>query len=230
MIFHQAKYSLYAPWIIVSILIGMLFNNIFLEKKHVEKKYRLFFILILSIYAIAGGILFNCIINRTSSIGLTSYGGVLGIILGALIFGRMETQNKSIYLKSAILSLPLIYSISKLACFFSGCCYGIPYYGFFSITYTYGLNIPLLPIQLIETIVFMFLFFICLLMQKNSYIVEITIVLSAVVKGLLDFLRYEHLKHSITINQVISMIFVIIGLSAILKRKLKSRRIREYDM
>jgi len=230
MIFHQAKYSLYAPWIILSIWMGMLFNNIFLKKNHIEKRYRLFFILMISLYSIVGGIILNAIIHRTSSIGLTSYGGVIGIILGAFLFGKMEPKNSGIYFKSAILSLPLIYSISKLACFFSGCCYGIPYHGFFSITYTYELNIPLLPIQLIETIVFMLLFFICLWMQKNLYIIEITIILSAIAKGILDFGRYDHLKHVITINQIISIIFVIIGVSIILKRKFKNRRIREYDM
>ena len=226
MIFHQAKYSLYAPWIILSIWMGMLFNNIFLKKNHVEKRYRLFFVLMISLYSIVGGIILNAIIHRTSSIGLTSYGGVLGIILGAFLFGKMETKNRKLYFKSAILSLPLIYSISKLACFFSGCCYGIPYHGIFSITYTFGLNIPLFPIQLVETIVFLIVFGICLFMQKNSYIVEITIVLSAIAKGILDFGRYEHLKHSITINQIISIIFIVIGLSIILKRKIEMKRIK----
>ena len=47
----------------------------------------------------------------------------------------MCPSNKT-FIKGAIISLPLIYSISKLACFFAGCCFGLPYDGLFSVTYT----------------------------------------------------------------------------------------------
>jgi prolipoprotein diacylglyceryltransferase len=47
---------------------------------------------------------------------------------------------------------------SKLGCFFTGCCHGRPYDGFFSVIYNSGShallqNVPLFPIQLAEALV-----------------------------------------------------------------------------
>ena len=157
-----------------------------------------------------------------SKIGLSSYGGAIGLLISSVIFEKMCPSNKT-FIKGAIISLPLIYSISKLACFFAGCCFGLPYDGMFSVTYSSGLNIPLIPVQLIETIIFMIIFVICVLLQNNRKIAGITIVLSAMAKFLLDFLRYNHLEEKISLNQIISIVFIIIGIYLIIKRR------KEYD-
>ena len=93
----------------------------------------------------------------------------------------------------------------------------------FSVTYSSGLNIPLIPVQLIETIIFMIIFVICVLLQNNRKIAGITIVLSAMAKFLLDFLRYNHLEEKISLHQIISIVFIIIGIYLIIKRR------KEYD-
>ena len=228
-IINKMKIPIYGIIIIISILIGLLFNYIFLKKNGIKERKTLLYLFLLFVYSFIGGLLFNSIANfdfENYSIGLSSYGGAIGICICSIIFEKIDNSNGK-YIKSAILSLPLIYAISKLACFFSGCCYGIPYNGVFSVVYTDGLNISLLPIQLIETIVFMIVFIICYLNNNNKNIIPITMLLSAISKFILDFFRYIHLNEVLSINQVISIIFIIIGISIYFKEKNKNTNTKE---
>ena len=222
MIIDKMNFPIYGIMILVSLIVGIIFNYIYLKENKIEKRHILLFMLMLIVYSIFGGIMLNRIITsnfNASNIGLSSYGGAIGIIISSIIFEKMCPKN-GVFIKSSIISLPLIYSISKLACFFAGCCYGIPYNGKFSVTYTFGLNIPVLPIQMIETIIFMIVFLMCLFLKKN--IIEITIILSALSKFMLDFFRYSHLKEYISINQIISIIFIIIGIVFMIKNNTRS--------
>ena len=144
--------------------------------------------------------------------GLSSYVGCFTLIVTSLFYEKINPSKNKYYLKSTILSLPLIYGISKLGCFFVGCCYGIPYNGLLNVIYTNGLNIPLFPIQLVESIVFILLFVLLVIIHKKSKIniIYLTIIICAISKFLLDYLRYDHLTKSITTNQIISIILVVI--------------------
>ena len=218
----KMEFPIYGVMILISLLIGILFNCIFLKRNKIEKQHILLYSIMLLLFALVGGEMINLLtvdIKEYSFkiFGLSSYGGAIGVILASIIFEKINPKDK-IFIKSAVLSLPLIYSISKLACFFSGCCYGLPYTSKFSVTYISGLNIPLIPIQLIETIIFMIIFVICILLRNNKNVVSITILLSAFAKFFLDFFRYNHLEEIITKNQIISIIFVIIGIIMIIKK------------
>ena len=220
MIINKFNFPIYGVFILLSLTIGMIFNCIYLRKNKVDREKIILFVLMLITYGIFGGILLNSIISRNfSKIGLSSYGGAIGILSATIIFEKMNFSN-GIFVKSAILSLPLIYSISKLACFFAGCCYGMPYNGIFSVTYTEGLNIPLFPIQLLETIIFFGVFVFCVIYRKNKNLIEITLILSAIAKFLLDFLRYSHIGQILSVNQVISIGFIVIGV-VLYRRKIK---------
>ena len=228
-VINKINFPIYGIVILLSILIGLVFNYLFIKKNNIKEKNALLYLFLLFVYSFIGGLLLNSIVNfdvKNYSIGLSSYGGAIGVLICAVIFEKMNDSNGK-YIKSAILSLPLMYSISKLACFFSGCCYGIPYNGVFSVVYTDGLNISLLPIQLIETIVFMIVFIICYLNNNNKNIIPITMLLSAISKFILDFFRYSHLNEVLSINQVISIIFVIIGISIYFKEKNKNTNTKE---
>ena len=134
----------------------------------------------------------------------------MGMVLSSIIFEK-TLFLKGYLLKYQVISLPLIYGISKIACFLSGCCYGIPA-NIISVTYIDTLNIPLFPIQLLEAIIFIIIFVICNKLKNEKNIIPITILISAFFKFSLDFLRYNHLEKLITINQIISIIIVLISL------------------
>jgi prolipoprotein diacylglyceryltransferase len=183
-------------------------------------------------FTVIMGILFTVITSiiqnpKEPVIGLSSYGGVLGVIISAWIFEKiMHTNNK--LTKYAFLSLPLAYSIGKIGCFTAGCCSGIPYDGIFSITYVDKLNIPVFPIQLLETFTFFTIFALCDRYRNTKNIVYIETIICAVAKFLLDFLRYDHyISKKLTVNQIFSIFVIIITIIIYIVNKRKNNFMKE---
>lgn len=224
MIINRIDFPVYGAIILISLVYGVIFNFIYLKKNKIELQYNVLFLSMVLLFAIVGGIILNALFEKDKELislkfGLSSFGGAIGVIVAAIVFEKIYTKDK-IFIKSAVLSLPLIYSISKLGCFFAGCCYGLPCENrFFSVTYTNGLNIPLIPIQLIETIVFGIIFIACLSLKNKKNIVCITILICAFFKFILDFFRYNHLEEIISKNQIISIFFILISVFLILKKE-----------
>ena len=141
--------------------------------------------------------------------GLSSYSGLIGTLFASIIFEKILPSEGKI-IKYTVLSLPLIYGLSKIACFISGCCYGLPYEGYFSVTYVNDLSISLFAIQITETIIFIIVFILCNKFRYRENIIYDTIIISAIMKFLLDFLRYDHINKNITTNQIFSIVLCVI--------------------
>lgn len=226
-VINKLKFPLYGIIIIVSILVGYIYVYRSLKRDNFnDKNIKLLWLLYFTFPIVFGLLYTMCTNSSVHSIlesGLSSYGGLIGIILSSIIFEFIVPSDKKI-IKYSILSLPLIYGISKIACFVSGCCYGIPYDGIFSVRYPQGLNINLFPVQFVETITFIILFIILNKFKNNKYIIYITIIMCALAKGLLDFLRYEHVNKVITNNQIFSIILVIVTIIVFIVNKIINRK------
>ncbi len=225
MVIGEFKISLYGKFIVLALIFNMIFNYWYLRKEKISKQLIWLSILMVSIFCIVGAKIMTLLTTNVTSLtlfnaGLSSYGGAIGIIAGSFIFSKLSNEVKVI--KSNILSLPLMYSIAKLGCFFSGCCYGIPYNGLFSVTYLNGLNIPLFPIQLVETITFLVVFILGIKKYRNN--IEVLIILCAIFKFVLDYFRYSHLKQILSINQIISLLIIFICLILLIVRCLKKKK------
>ena len=210
MIINEIKFPIYGIMILLSILIGMLyiFLNIKTDIKK-DKRLLLYFVLVIP-FTIIFGIYFTMLVSLDfKKIGLSSYGGLIGLILSALIFDKILPNDKRI-IKYTILALPLIYAISKIGCLFAGCCYGIPYNGPLNISYPYEDVYNVFPIQLCETLTFLIAFFILNRFKDDKNIIYITIIVGALLKGLLDFLRYSHINQIISVNQLFSILLIVI--------------------
>ena len=214
MVINKINVPIYGILIISSILIGTFYIALNLKKEGIKKEYILYYSILVIVFSLIGSISLSRIVNADS---LNSYMGAISVIACSLIFNKI-VPNKNIYLKYSIISLPLIYSIGKIGCFLVGCCYGIPYNGILSVTYTDGLNISLFPIQALEVIVFFMLFIILNKLKKNKHIIELTLIICALSKFLLDFLRYDHVTKIITTNQIISIVVIVIGIFLIIKK------------
>lgn len=224
MVFDKINFPIYGIIILISVVIGMLYVFISLRKENYKDKNIFLYFLMYIAFSIVLGKMFTIITdpntNNFLTAGLSSYGGLVGVILAAIIFEKiLPTDNKII--KYSIISLPLIYGLTKIACFIVGCCYGIPYNGIFSITYTHGLNQPLFPVQITETIVFLIIFIICHKLRNNKNIIYIVIILVSIFKFLLDFLRYDHVTKLITVNQIFSIILLIGTVIILIYKKIK---------
>lgn len=233
MTINRIPFNIYMTCILISIFIAILYVFYYLKKDKIEKRLIWLSIIMVIPYILIGGIILNYLSspNKTSllkGLGLSSYGGAFGLIIAVLIYETI-TKEKRITIRY-IISIPLIYSISKLGCFFAGCCYGIPYNGPLYVYYPHIIKDKLFPIQLLETIFFLILFIIINKIYnkyKTEYIIEYTIILGALLKFLLDFLRYSHINKIFSLNQYISIITIIITIIIlIVKTKSNSKRIQ----
>lgn len=227
MIIGDFKIPLYGKFIALSIILSIIFNYMYLKKEKVSKNIVILSILMISIFCIVGAKILTLLITFNENInlfnaGLTSYGGAIGIIVGSILFYKLSGESEVI--KSNILSLPLMYSIAKLGCFFGGCCYGIPYNGMFSVTYVNGLNIPLFPIQLLESILFIFIFILGFILKNRKNMIELLIILCASIKFILDYLRYSHLNIMLSINQIISLFIIIFCLILLMFKIIQQKK------
>jgi len=226
MVINEIKFPIYGMMIILSILIGMIY--IFFNIKSDIKKDRrlsLFFILVIP-FTIIFGIYFTMVTSGNfslSNIGLSSYGGLIGLLLSALIFEKILPTKWKIF-KYTILALPLIYGISKLGCTFVGCCYGIPYNGPLNISYPFRNVYNVFPIQLTEVLVFIIAFFILNRFKDKKNIIPITVITGATLKFLLDFLRHSHIDQILSVNQIFSILLVLIAIIFIVKENKKTKR------
>ena len=218
MIINKFNIPIYGIMIVLSLIIGIVYITINLKKEKIKKEYIIYYDMLYIVFTLFGGIAISRIITLSNS--LSSYAAAISCVACALIYNKI-VPNKNIYLKYTILSLPLVYAISKIGCFLSGCCYGIPYNGILSVTYTNGLSTPLFPIQLLETIVFLIIFIVVNIFKKNKSIIEITLLLCAISKLLLDYLRYDHINKIISLNQVFSLIVIIVAVILLIKKNLK---------
>ena len=224
MVIPSFKFPFYAVMILSSIIIGCLYIFFSLRKEKMKVKEIFLFFLLLTISALMFGKFFTMVTDHGTKdflkVGFSSYGGLIGVIFAAICFEFIVPSEKKI-IKYSILSLPLIYSISKIGCTIVGCCGGIPYDGFLAVTYSAKQNISQFPIQALEVISFMILFLILNKLKNKKSIIYITIVSCAILKFLLDFLRYEHVNKLFSVNQIFSIILVVITIIVwiIVKRK-----------
>ena len=213
---HMIELRLYGIMILLSIIIGMGYIYFSLKEDIKKNKLILLYYLLYIVCALMFGKYYTMITTGYYDIikvGLSSYGGLLGVIFASYVFERIIPLNNKL-IKSSIISLPLVYGISKLACFFGGCCDGIPYNGIFNIVYPFQRNINQFPIQIVETISFILLFIIVNKMRNNKYISYITFILAVVLKFSLDFLRYDHINIILSKNQIFSI--VLLGITLVL--------------
>ena len=105
--------------------------------------------------------------------GYVFYGGAIGGVIGFWAYAKQFHLSAVDFLDIGAMVVPLGHAFGRVGCFFSGCCYGIPYDGFLSYTYQYSmgedtpLGVPLLPVQLIEAFCLLCIFVAILLLYKS---------------------------------------------------------------
>ena len=229
------KIPLYGIFIFVAIISGLfvIYNNIKVLKYKKEEIIGLLIYILLG--AVFGGKYFTFITSYQkfggvfsfSKIGLSSYGGILGILIMAFIFSKQYKKQFMELLYAFMPAIPLMYAIGKIGCYLAGCCYGIEYNGIFNVVYNYSYSAPkgvsLFPIQLLESIIF-FIIFICFynIFKKKKYInknIGLLFIICGIFKFLLDYLRMSHVEEIISINQILCLVFIFIGVFLVFKDK-----------
>ena len=226
MTINRINFPIYELLILFSIIVGALYIWVSLNKENLSRKHVLIFFMLFFFFTIFFGKLYTYIEHPNSNfltVGVTGYGGLIGGIFVAILSNIIFKDNR--FFKYTIISTPLIYSFAKLACFFNGCCIGIPYNGPFAVTYPFLGNASYFPIQLVETIVFLIIFSVCNTLQNHKNITYITLILILSVKFLLDFLRNVYINKFLSNNQIMSIIlFVIVVFIYFIKKYKKASK------
>lgn len=219
---------LYGAILIASIFVGMGYVLGSLKNEFKKNKMMFMYFILYIMCALIFGKLYTAYAYAGISVlaaGLSAYGGLIGVIVAAIIFEKIFPLEGRL-VDASIMSLPLVYGLSKLACFVGGCCGGFRYEGFMSIKYPHVMNIPQFPVQLLETICSLIVFGVCFALRKKKGIRYITLILTALTKFLLDFLRYDHMEKGITPNQVFSIILILITVASWIIEVLRNRKLK----
>ncbi len=103
--------------------------------------------------------------------GFVVYGGIVGALLGGLIYARIAKINFREYIDIAMTSFPVGQFFGRIGCFFAGCCYGKETASALSIMYTHSDFAPnhvhLIPTQLISSALNLVHFFLLLYLSKK---------------------------------------------------------------
>lgn len=154
--------------------------------------------------------------------GFIFYGGLLGGLVGALVCSRIFKFDVIVYMKIEIPVIPLAHAFGRIGCLAAGCCYGIPYDGPGAVVYNNSRIAPsgvsLFPVQGVEAFLELCLALILFLYintqdKKHLKSVEIYLISYAVIRFILEFLRYDDSERGIiegvSVSQWISILIIV---------------------
>ena len=165
--------------------------------------------------------------------GLTVLGGVILCFISAFVYLRIKKLSFLVFADIMIPMVGLGIFLTRIGCFLNGCCYGLPCDGHshFCVTFPYNSpagsmfpNTPLVPAQLYSSLYGLFILAALLLVERwqkfDGFLFYIFLILYGVSRFTIDMFRYYEnsmvifklFNHGISLNQVISLIFIVIGL------------------
>lgn len=170
--------------------------------------------------------------------GFVFYGGIIGGILIIPFIKKIHKIKVEEYLKKSIFMLPLIHAFGRVGCFLAGCCYGIPYCGYFNVVFPKNSFAPqginLFPIQLCEAFFLILLSFFLLyltLKNKSRHMVLIYLFCYSIIRFILEFLRHDSARGKVlffSTSQWISLIILIYTIIYFSKHRIFSKnRLRQ---
>lgn len=166
--------------------------------------------------------------------GFVFYGGLIGGFIGCFLVKSIHKIDVVKYLSTLIFCIPLAHGFGRVACYFAGCCYGMPYSGPFSVEYhniPYSLcDVELFPVQLVEAIcLFIFaLIFLYLVIKKRSStnLIFLYLICYSVLRFILEYFRYDAARGHLGVfstSQWISIFILILMVALLIWTNLKRK-------
>ena len=155
--------------------------------------------------------------------GMSFHGGLLGIILSSIIFAKKNHQDPFEYMDLVALVAPIGIFFGRLANFINSELYGKTTEVLWSVTFTKVDNLPRHPSQLYEAVLEgAILFLILMYFRKKNYLKKtglisgLFLIFYSIFRFFVEFFRMPdeqlgYLILNLSMGQIISLIFVIIG-------------------
>lgn len=167
--------------------------------------------------------------------GYVFYGGLIGAVMGVLIFCHAFHFDKGVFLNILTPLIPFAQSFGRIGCFFGGCCYGVEYYGPFAIQFPYNELSPYLhlyprfPVQLVEAGLCFILFVIIFIFTRKKAPLKgtslgIYLISYGIMRFVLEFFRGDTIRGIWLIfstSQWISLFLVPVGVFLVINSRNK---------
>ena len=152
--------------------------------------------------------------------GLVFYGGMLGALIGVVIFIRMFKVDFNLYRNIVMPGIILFSAFGRVGCFLTGCCYGKETDSVIGVVFRNAAiadhPVKLIPTQLIEAVfdLLLVVLFIYLGRSKklDDYLIRLYLVIYAVFRFILEFFRGDSIRGfflGLSSSQWISIIILI---------------------
>jgi phosphatidylglycerol:prolipoprotein diacylglycerol transferase len=221
---------------ILGIVVGwLLCKKIFIQKLDISEKFD-DFVTYLVIGIILGGRLgyvifynFDYYITNILDIfkvwqgGMSFHGGLLGIIIASILFGKKNNQDPFLYMDQVALVAPIGIFFGRIANFINSELYGLPTDVSWSVTFIQIDNLSRHPSQLYEAVLEgIILFLILIYFRKKDYLKKpglisgLFVIFYSIFRFFVEFFRVPdeqlgYLIFDLSMGQIISVIFLMIG-------------------
>lgn len=166
--------------------------------------------------------------------GFVFYGGLLGYITAIYIYCRSSEVSFSHSLQLVLPAFPLAHGFGRIGCYVTGCCFGKETHGLLHVIYSNSAfapnGVPLVPVQLIESVYEFALFFILYADSKHKVPGYVMLSKYAVLYGcgrfVIELFRGDSYRGYIgwlSVSQVISLICIAAGIAYILHHAKRTR-------
>ncbi|MEO0161473.1 MAG: prolipoprotein diacylglyceryl transferase [candidate division WOR-3 bacterium] len=162
--------------------------------------------------------------------GMMFFGGFIGAFIAGFLY--IKKQNLPVLLLSDMVSpsIALGEFFTRIGCFLNGCCFGLPthlpwgvHFPRGSFAYRAGFDCPIHPTQLYSSLFGLFLFFFLQRLLRRPHLRGEVFAYFLIFYGGfrfgIDFIRYYENLGNFLINQVISVIGVVVGIILLLRAK-----------
>lgn len=230
-------FSAYRITFFLSFVAGFAIAMFHMKRHKVSTSFILLSMLANLFAAIYGAKYFDVVMSgfRVSFVeaGLSAIGAAGGIICVTMLLSYIFQDFSRPVLEGYILALPLMYSIAKIGCYLTGCCHGVAYDGPFSVTYVDAIldelnGGPYFPVQLLESVVFLLLFAIGVLLARkdSSKLIWFLLFACAGARFLVEFLRGKEGFALLSNTQVLCILFIVVlaVVWGVKSRKLRDKR------
>ncbi len=224
--------SPYPLFVLIGVLAGLGISIFLMRRKGVER----FSFLLSSFLVFASIFILNISWNLPKMIRVQSWGfdgtlSAVGLVVGAFTSALIFREKGPEIMASFVTGAPLMYSISKIGCFLSGCCRGFSYGGPLRVTYDKWGQGSFFPTQLMDVVCFFVVFvvaFILTIKLKDQIKVSFAVMLISILSRFgVDFFRLSHTYKVVSKTQLLMIsAFIIVIISFIVITRINGKGVR----